>query len=101
MEPQRTVSDLVRSYFASYESGDRAALEALLSDDFTSHSPHDPQLDKKAYFRKCWPNRRNIQLFQVVQSIDGAKADLIDGETKGPAEDGRRRTSSAVGVAAN
>jgi ketosteroid isomerase-like protein len=65
MEPKKTVSDLVRSYFAAYESGDRATLEALLTDDFAFHSPHDPKLDKTVYFQKCWPNRKNIGVFHI------------------------------------
>jgi ketosteroid isomerase-like protein len=70
MERQRSPSDLVRAYFACYESGDRAALEALLGDEFRFHSPHDLRLDRTAYFQKCWPNRKNIRVFHIEQVFE-------------------------------
>lgn len=49
-------SDLVRGYFAAFQAGDRAVMEAALADDFTFTSPYDDAIDRKAYFARCWPN---------------------------------------------
>ncbi|MER8806486.1 nuclear transport factor 2 family protein [Mesorhizobium australicum] len=49
-------SDLVRGYFAAFQAGDRAVMEAALADDFTFTSPYDDAIDRKAYFERCWPN---------------------------------------------
>ena len=46
----KTVSDLVRKYFSDFVSRDRKAVEELLTDNFTFHSPHDPQIGKTTYF---------------------------------------------------
>ena len=40
------IEDLVRKLYGSWESGDRSAMEALLTDDFRFSSPRD---DREAY----------------------------------------------------
>jgi len=55
------VSKLVRKIFDTYRTGDKQALEALLSDDFTFTSPRDNHIDRAAYFERCWPNRDKIR----------------------------------------
>jgi hypothetical protein len=68
-EPNNIVADLVRQCFSAYVSKDRQALEQLLSDDFRFHSPHDPDIDKKTYFEKCWPfSEREFKLFTLRSS---------------------------------
>ncbi|MBZ9726700.1 nuclear transport factor 2 family protein [Mesorhizobium sp. B2-7-3] len=49
-------SDLVRGYFAAFQAGDRAVMEATLADDFTFTSPYDDAIDRTTYFERCWPN---------------------------------------------
>lgn len=56
-----------RSSYRAYETGDRAALEALLTEDFTFSSPPDPLLDRAAYFERCWPNAQHISAFAFVR----------------------------------
>jgi ketosteroid isomerase-like protein len=67
----RKASVLIHQYFSAYERKDRQALEALLTDNFTFGSPHDPHLDKSAYFERCWPNSRNTDDFRIEQLIEG------------------------------
>lgn len=50
------ISDSIRKYFAAYESKDRQVVEDLLADDFTFTSPRDPEINREAYFERCWPN---------------------------------------------
>jgi ketosteroid isomerase-like protein len=61
----KTVSDVVRKYFADFVSRDRKAVEDILADDFTFHSPHDPHIGKSTYFEKCWPNGDTLGNFQI------------------------------------
>jgi len=70
METHQTVSDLVRRYFATYESKDRNAIEALLSDDFTFSSPLDDHIDKTVYFKRCWPNSQTIRSFRIEKLFE-------------------------------
>jgi ketosteroid isomerase-like protein len=57
----KSVSDLVREYFSAYRSGDRQAVEGLLSEDFAFTSPVDDHIDKATYFERCWPNSQSIE----------------------------------------
>ena len=50
-----TKSELIRSCFAAYRTGDRKVLEDAFADDFTFTSPYDDAIDKAAYFERCWP----------------------------------------------
>lgn len=60
-----TVSDIVRQYYAAYETKDRAAIEAVVSDDFTFTSPYDDRIDRTSYFEKCWPNCEQHRHFDI------------------------------------
>jgi ketosteroid isomerase-like protein len=59
--------DTVRANFAAYESGDRDAVEAILSDDFTFFSPPDPGIDRATYFERCWPNSEMLESFEFAR----------------------------------
>lgn len=51
---------VVRGVFSAWRTGDRAALEALLADDFRFFSPRDDGLDRAAYFEVCWPHHDQL-----------------------------------------
>jgi len=57
--------ELVRACFAAYETKDRAALENLLSDDFTFSSPLDDHISRECYFERCWPNSQHLSSFEI------------------------------------
>jgi ketosteroid isomerase-like protein len=59
------ISDVVRRAYAAYPANDRDALEPLLADDFTFSSPDDPDLDRAAYFERCWPNHEHIVAIRI------------------------------------
>ena len=61
----RSVTALVRAYFAAYEARDRSALEELLALDFVFTSPLDLRLDRPAYFRRCWPFSEEVRAFDL------------------------------------
>ena len=58
---------VARACYAAYGTGDRGAVEALLTDDFTFASPADPALDRAAYFERCWPNAQRIASFAFAR----------------------------------
>lgn len=47
-------AETVRALFRAFMSGDRAAADALLADDFRFTSPYDNAIDKATYFERCW-----------------------------------------------
>lgn len=59
------VSELVQQVFAAYRTRDRAALEALLSEDFTFSSPYDDRIGRQEYFARCWPNSEHIRAHHI------------------------------------
>jgi ketosteroid isomerase-like protein len=65
------ISGIIRACYSAYEKKDRLALEKLLHDDFTFSSPHDPHLDRAAYFERCWPNSKNTSAFDIQSLIEG------------------------------
>jgi ketosteroid isomerase-like protein len=61
---------LARDSYGAYESGDRAAIEELLTDDFTFYSPADVGIDRDRYFERCWPNAESIKSFEFKRLIE-------------------------------
>lgn len=54
-------SDIARASYQAYVDKDRAALEALIAEDFHFSSPLDNRLDRETYFERCWPNSERIR----------------------------------------
>jgi ketosteroid isomerase-like protein len=63
-------AELIRGYFAAYESGDRKVIEDGFADDFTFTSPYDDAIDKPTYFERCWPNNERIRQFQIERIFE-------------------------------
>jgi hypothetical protein len=51
---------IARAAYEAYVDKDRAAIEALIADDFHFTSPLDNRLDRATYFARCWPNSETI-----------------------------------------
>ena len=60
MSTENTVEQVVRACYDAYSKRDRAAIEALIGEDFHFTSPMDNQIDRKTYFEICWPNSEAI-----------------------------------------
>ena len=61
---------IARDCYRAYESGDRSAVERLLTDDFTFYSPADPGIDRARYFERCWPNAGLIGSFEFERLVE-------------------------------
>ncbi len=81
-------SKLSRACLQAYVDKDRAAIEALIADDFSFTSPLDNALDRRTYFARCWPNSVAMAGFDVVHAIDDGDRALVIYE--GRTADGKR-----------
>ena len=61
---------LARSVYAAYVSGDRQAVDEILSEDFTFCSPADVDIDRAMYFERCWPNSTTIADFEFTRLVE-------------------------------
>jgi hypothetical protein len=57
---------VARACLQAYADKDRAAIEALIADDYHFTSPIDNALDRKTYFELCWPNSKTLTGFDYV-----------------------------------
>ena len=64
--------EIARAAYDAYVTKDRAALEALLANDFHFTSPLDNHLDRETYFRRCWPNSKTIAWFDFINLVTEA-----------------------------
>jgi ketosteroid isomerase-like protein len=71
--PSHDRTQLARSCYEAYETGDRQALEALLADDFVFWSPQDDGIDRVTYFERCWPGNETLVAFELkrLQELAG------------------------------
>jgi len=63
---------IAREAYDAYVKKDRAAIEALIADDFHFTSPLDNRLDRETYFRRCWPNSKTIAAFDFINLVSDA-----------------------------
>lgn len=60
MSTENAVEQTVRACYDAYSKRDRAAIEAVIGEDFHFTSPMDNQIDRQTYFEICWPNSEAI-----------------------------------------
>jgi len=71
-------SQAARAALQAYVDKDRAAIEALIADDFHFTSPIDNRLDRATYFARCWPNSEAMEAVSVVAATeDGERAFIV------------------------
>lgn len=63
-------SDIIRTYFAAYETQDRETAERLLSNDFTFSSPLDDAINRDTYFERCWPHSHQQPVFRIERIFE-------------------------------
>ncbi|SAL03227.1 nuclear transport factor 2 family protein [Caballeronia ptereochthonis] len=65
---------IAKRVYEAYVTRDRAAIEALIADDFHFTSPRDNRLDRVTYFARCWPNSFTTERFTFVHLVrDGER----------------------------
>ena len=64
-----TAEEIVRANFDAYLRQDRAACEALLSEDLTFTSPQDDHIDKGAFLERCFPTADRVSRQELVHVV--------------------------------
>jgi ketosteroid isomerase-like protein len=85
---------IAQAAYKAYVTKDRAALEALLADDFHFTSPLDNRLDRETYLRRCWPNSELIAGFDFIHVV--TDADRVFVTYEGRNTDGRRFRNTEI-----
>ena len=63
---------IVRACYEAYVRTDRAAIDALIAEEFHFTSPLDNRLDRETYFARCWPNSQRVATFEFIHLIGDA-----------------------------
>jgi ketosteroid isomerase-like protein len=87
--------EIARASYGAYESGDRDALEAILSDDFVFYAPPDPGIDRDTYFERCWPNAESLERFEFVRLIESGDEVVVTYESS-KVDGGRFRNTEVL-----
>lgn len=86
-----TNADLVRQCYRAYETQDRALIEAVLADDFHFSSPRDDNIDRAAYFERCWPNAGRLEAFDLERIVEQGDEAFVRYVARRVADGGRFR----------
>ena len=65
----KDIIEIARASYEAYVRKDRAAIEALIADDFHFTSPLDNRIDRITYFARCWPNSQGISAFTFIHLV--------------------------------
>jgi len=60
---------IAQESYEAYVRKDRAAIEALIAQDFHFTSPLDNRIDRATYFERCWPNSERIYGFEFIRLV--------------------------------
>jgi len=85
---------IARASYEAYVHKDRAAIEALIADDFHFTSPLDNRLDRDTYFTRCWPNSQRIRSFDYIHLV--AAGELVFVTYVGSNVDGGRFRNTEI-----
>jgi predicted enzyme related to lactoylglutathione lyase len=74
---------IARAAYEAYVSKDRAAIEALIADDFHFSSPLDNRIDRATYFTRCWPNSKMTEGFDFIHLVPYGRQVFVTYEARG------------------
>ena len=72
-----TTDSIIRDYYASWLSGDRAAARNLLADDLKFRSPADNFESADAFLDKCWALSERFDRMDVLHQVNGETGGYI------------------------
>jgi ketosteroid isomerase-like protein len=72
-----TALTVARATLQAYVDKDRAAIEALLDQDFYFTSPIDNALDRATYLEVCWPNSLAMERFDSIHEAEAENCAFI------------------------
>jgi ketosteroid isomerase-like protein len=91
---QQDLAAIARASYRAYVEKDRAAIEALLADDFHFTSPLDNRIDRQTYFERCWPTSETISEFDFVHVVADGNRVFVTYE--GGRTDGKRFRNTEI-----
>ena len=72
-----------RAAYDAYVTKDRAAIEALIAEDFHFSSPLDNRIDRATYFDRCWPNSKTTEGFEFIHLVPDGERVFVTYEARG------------------
>lgn len=75
---------LTKAFYKAFADGNRAFVEAILTDDFTFSAPPDPLLDRAGYFERCWPGAGTGQSFEFKRLVESGDEVIVTYESRQP-----------------
>lgn len=63
-------TEVVRAAFEAYLTQDRAAMDALLADDYVFTSPQDDHIDRDAFLERCFPTADRVESQVIVDLVE-------------------------------
>jgi ketosteroid isomerase-like protein len=85
---------VARACYAAYVDKDRAAIEALLADDFHFTSPLDNRIDRPTYLERCWPYSEKLLDFHFIHEVAAEDRVFVTYEARDT--DGRRFRNTEI-----
>jgi hypothetical protein len=82
--PTRDLPERAREVYRAFASGDRAAIDRILTDDFSFSSPVDVGLDRAGYFERCWPGAGGGQRFEFIRLVQSGEEVIVTYQVKHP-----------------
>jgi ketosteroid isomerase-like protein len=83
---------VARRVYDAYVKRDRAAIEALLADDFRFTSPLDNGLSRAHYMHRCWPAGDDIERFEFIHLLGAGDQVFVTYEGRRTSGDRFRNT---------
>lgn len=94
MTTDRETLAIARAGYDAFVANDRAAIEALVADDFHFTSPFDNHIDRANWFARCWPNSEQITAFEFVHLVADGNQVFVTYEGRGA--NGRRFRNTEI-----
>src|SRR3984893_18019141 len=85
---------IAHACYEAYVAKDRAAIEALLAENFHFTSPIDNRLDRATYFARCWPNSQRTEGFNSIHLV--AEGDKVFVTYEGRSAGGHRFRNTEI-----
>ena len=90
----KAVERVVRACYEAYSRRDRAAIEAVIAEDFRFTSPLDNQIDRQTFFEICWPNSGIIVVMTLQHVVVSGEQAFVTYEVL--TRDGKRFRNTEV-----
>ena len=75
LSPLETVKRALQAYLDK----DRAAMEAMIADEYRFTSPRDNALDRGTYFARCWPASEVMTSVELIHGSEDGELAWIHG----------------------